>query len=210
MSEIDAYTSDVVLARARTISRILEAILLMSTIAFLAKLMGAKELELHGVHFKPVYVPIVGAAITFAHGYASWLFTLKIQEVLKRQEDDVAKQAFQALRDKGPLFLRGLMARLEFIPGSRGRVFLMRSDDPTTWLAYTTAFLAFAAMAWQENLNCFWTIANVLFSAFLVSANWNIGARWVIHASALDDPERGRELLGVNSTPLKGDISCSS
>ena len=209
MPDEAAGTREAILARAASISKVLEATVFIFLFAAIARATGADALNLQGVQIKPALIPIVAVALTAAHIYTAYLFSAKVKEILASQHDEMAKIAFQALNDKGPLFFRGVISRLEIkgtgsVLGMRWRSFRTPLSDPTTLLAHVAAAGVFVVMVWWgTKLEWFWQVLNAIFSLFIIATNWTVGASWMIAAYCLDDPERGRTILRVhNSTQM--------
>ena len=136
---------DGLVTRATSINTTLIAALTVVATLLLLKLAKKQEFSLYGVTLKTDWAPYIMMVFTLFHFYFEKLFVTGVKNLIN-QNEELAIVAWSKLSDNGPLFFNGLVSRLTLEETQLGQVFVMKSDDPTSWLTHGVAIATFAAL----------------------------------------------------------------
>jgi hypothetical protein len=182
---------------AQNINYVLVAGLGILLVAFLAKLARKEQIEIYKISLDVKKIPLIMLGFTLAHFYVGYVFNSAVRHTIAGPNIAYAVDAFDQLQRNGPLFFKGLVARLEFVRSPMGPVFIMKASDPTTLLAHAAAVGAFFVMIRWKGISAIRRFASIVMSGVIVGANWLIGGGWAVHASCLSRATECKQFLGL-------------
>jgi hypothetical protein len=128
---------DAVINNSKWIDRVLWGLLLTQGTIILIKLAGKSTFVWGGVEFNTNKAWAILSLVTIAHLYVTVLFHTAAVKFAERSSDYERHEVFERITTSGGLFVRGLIARTK----RRGRVYVMKRNDPTTIVSHVAAVL---------------------------------------------------------------------
>jgi hypothetical protein len=195
-SELSIAQRDVI-RYAKQVATVLAAGTAVAAAAVGVRLFGSGEIKAAGIKVPVDKVWIVLLAVTVAHLFLGWFFVRSMHELWRELHRspggggvDGGRRVFDEVKIESNLFMRGLIPRTK---PARGEYYVMRWDDPSTWVAHAAILLTIiAVLPWQLKSGSLevhapsgWLVALVVALGVL---NWTRGATWAVALSQLTVP----------------------
>jgi hypothetical protein len=183
-------------AAATVLGRLLVSAFFLIAFLLLLRVFGAPSIVVGGVPIQVEKAWVAILLLTAAHFYYGEALINELARFRRSQTPQACRSLFDDITGGGSYALQGFKARVR-VPNSR--IWIMSSDDPTTWRYYAAAIglLIVCLPTSLAPLSSFFL--HLLLSLLVPVGNWMVGSRWAIALSELVMEDEDVVILGRKS-----------